>query len=65
MCLGESLARMELFLYLSTLVQHFRFLPPEEETLPSLAEGEFGLTLSPKPYKIRAVPRTRKGHAPQ
>ncbi|KAL8570725.1 hypothetical protein ACOMHN_039160 [Nucella lapillus] len=55
-CLGESMARMELFLYLATLIQHFRFLPPEEGQLPSL-EGVFGLTQSPQPYNIRAVPR--------
>ncbi|KAL8615080.1 hypothetical protein ACOMHN_009156 [Nucella lapillus] len=55
-CLGESLARMELFLYLATLIQNFRFLPPEEGQLPSL-EGIFGMTHSPKPYTIRAVPR--------
>ncbi|XP_076440232.1 cytochrome P450 2U1-like [Babylonia areolata] len=57
MCLGESLARMELFLYLATLIQHFRFLPAEEGQLPPL-EGVFGLTQPPQPYKIRAVPRT-------
>ena len=56
MCLGESLARMELFLYLSTLIQHFRFLPPEPEALPPL-EGVFGLTHCTQPYKVRAVPR--------
>ncbi|KAL8600943.1 hypothetical protein ACOMHN_030600 [Nucella lapillus] len=55
-CLGESMARMELFLYLATLIQHFRFLPPEEGQLPSL-EGVYGLTQSPQPYNIRAVPR--------
>ncbi|KAL8615082.1 hypothetical protein ACOMHN_009167 [Nucella lapillus] len=55
-CLGESLARMELFLYLTTLIQHFRFLPPEEGQLPSL-EGLCGLTHTPLPYKICAVPR--------
>ncbi|XP_076441297.1 cytochrome P450 2U1-like isoform X2 [Babylonia areolata] len=56
MCLGESLARMELFLYLATLIQHFRFLPAEEGQLPPL-EGVFGITFPPCPYKIRAVPR--------
>ncbi|KAL8615087.1 hypothetical protein ACOMHN_009163 [Nucella lapillus] len=55
-CLGESLARMELFLYLATLIQHFRFLPPEEGQLPSL-EGLIGFTHTPQAYKIRALPR--------
>nr|KAG5708851.1 hypothetical protein BaRGS_009260 [Batillaria attramentaria] len=36
LCVGESLARMELFLYLATMIQHFRFLPPEDGQLPSL-----------------------------
>ncbi|XP_076441103.1 cytochrome P450 2J5-like [Babylonia areolata] len=53
MCPGESLARMELFLYLATLIQHFRFLPPEEGQLPSL-EGIMGLTHILKPFKVRA-----------
>ncbi|KAK7503047.1 hypothetical protein BaRGS_00005673, partial [Batillaria attramentaria] len=55
-CLGESLARMELFLYLTTMIQHFRFLPPENDQLPSL-EGILGLTYSPKRFLVRAVPR--------
>ncbi|XP_076471536.1 cytochrome P450 2U1-like isoform X2 [Babylonia areolata] len=55
-CLGESLARMELFLYLTSMVQHFRFLPPEDGQLPSL-EGDIGLVHVPKPFLVRAVPR--------
>jgi hypothetical protein len=42
-CLGESLARMELFLYLTSLVQRFEFLPPEGEDLPSVEE-HLGIT---------------------
>ncbi|KAK2855894.1 hypothetical protein Q5P01_004629 [Channa striata] len=30
MCLGESLARMELFIFFTSLLQHFRFTPPPE-----------------------------------
>ncbi|XP_076462581.1 cytochrome P450 2B4-like [Babylonia areolata] len=56
MCLGEALARVELFLYLSTLVQHFRFLPSEPEALPSLV-GHLSVMHVPEPYKIRAVRR--------
>ncbi|XP_076471759.1 cytochrome P450 2B5-like [Babylonia areolata] len=55
-CLGESLARMELFLYLTSMVQHFRFLPPEDGQLPSL-EGDIGLVHDPRPFLVRAVPR--------
>nr|KAG5687490.1 hypothetical protein BaRGS_017082 [Batillaria attramentaria] len=55
-CLGESLARMELFLYLAAMIQHFRFLPPEDGQLPSL-EGILGLAFTPMPFTFRAVPR--------
>nr|KAG5689236.1 hypothetical protein BaRGS_014892 [Batillaria attramentaria] len=55
-CLGESLARMELFLYLAAMIQHFRFLPPENGQLPSL-EGILGFTYTPKPFTFRAIPR--------
>ncbi|KAK7489900.1 hypothetical protein BaRGS_00018922, partial [Batillaria attramentaria] len=55
-CLGESLARTELFLYLATMIQRFQFLPPEDGQLPSL-EGILGISNSPKPFKVRLVPR--------
>ncbi|XP_076462146.1 cytochrome P450 2U1-like [Babylonia areolata] len=55
-CLGESLARMELFLYLSMLLQRFHFLPAEPDVVPPV-EGILGATHTPKPYKIRAVRR--------
>ncbi|XP_005753176.1 cytochrome P450 2K1-like [Pundamilia nyererei] len=55
-CLGESLARMELFLFFTTLLQHFRFTPA-----PGVSEDELdltpvvGITLSPSPHKLCAV----------
>ncbi|KAL8586800.1 hypothetical protein ACOMHN_061313 [Nucella lapillus] len=55
-CPGESLARMELFLYISSLIHRFRFMPPEPQELPPL-EGILGATHTPKRYRIRAVPR--------
>nr|KAG5701785.1 hypothetical protein BaRGS_000775 [Batillaria attramentaria] len=58
-CLGESLARTELFLYLATMIQRFQFLPPEDGQLPSL-EGILGISNSPKPFKVRLVPRDKK-----
>lgn len=56
MCLGESLARMELFLFLSAMVQRFQFLPPDDGELPAL-DGILSVTYSPKPFKLRAVIR--------
>ncbi|KAJ8283589.1 hypothetical protein COCON_G00024390 [Conger conger] len=57
-CLGESLARMELFLFFTFLLQRFRFTPP-----PGVSEDELdltpsvGLTLTPSPHQLCAVSR--------
>ena len=55
-CLGESLARMELFLYISSLLQTFTLVFPDNEPVPT-TEGVLGMTYSPKPFKVKAVPR--------
>ncbi|KAI8492072.1 cytochrome P450 2 sub U member 1 [Branchiostoma belcheri] len=55
-CLGEQLARMELFLFFSTLLQSFTFRPPEDAPRPT-TEGVFGITLRPHPFKLCAIPR--------
>ncbi|KAJ0061348.1 hypothetical protein NL108_016183 [Boleophthalmus pectinirostris] len=55
-CLGESLARMELFIFFVTLVQSFRFTAPpgvREEDLDLSAR--VGLTLNPAPHKLCVV----------
>ncbi|KAL7849995.1 hypothetical protein SRHO_G00193440 [Serrasalmus rhombeus] len=58
-CLGESLARMEFFLFFTSLLQHFRFTPP-----PGVSEDQLdltpavGFTLSPSPHKLCAVSRS-------
>ncbi|KAF1376952.1 hypothetical protein PFLUV_G00216850 [Perca fluviatilis] len=55
-CLGESLARTELFIFFTSLLQHLRFTPP-----PGVSEDELdltprvGFTLSPSPHKLCAV----------
>uniref|UniRef100_A0A8C8RFS8 Uncharacterized protein n=1 Tax=Pelusios castaneus TaxID=367368 RepID=A0A8C8RFS8_9SAUR len=56
-CLGEGLARMELFLFFTTVLQHFTLMPlvqPEEIDLSPLVNG-FGSL--PRPYEFHAVPR--------
>ncbi|XP_037544922.1 cytochrome P450 2K1 [Nematolebias whitei] len=55
-CLGEGLAKMELFLFFTSLLQHFRFTPP-----PGVSEDELdltpavGFTISPLPHELCAV----------
>ncbi|KAJ3601236.1 hypothetical protein NHX12_032209 [Muraenolepis orangiensis] len=57
-CVGESLARMELFLFFTTLLQHYRFTPP-----PGVTEDELdltptlGLTLNPSLHQLCAHSR--------
>ncbi|XP_028666623.1 cytochrome P450 2J2-like [Erpetoichthys calabaricus] len=54
-CLGEPLARIELFLFFTCLLQKFTFCAPEGTnlTLDSIS----GFTRAPVPYKICAIPR--------
>ncbi|KAM9470434.1 cytochrome P450 2F2-like [Clarias gariepinus] len=50
-CLGEGLARMELFLILVSLLRRFRFIWPEDAGEPDLTPV-YGVTIAPKPYKM-------------
>ncbi|XP_044216828.1 cytochrome P450 2J2-like [Thunnus albacares] len=54
-CLGEHLARMELFLFFTCLLQRFTFSAVPGE-MPSL-EGVLGFTYSPESFRILAMPR--------
>uniref|UniRef100_A0A087XGB9 Cytochrome P450 2J6-like n=2 Tax=Poecilia TaxID=8080 RepID=A0A087XGB9_POEFO len=51
-CLGESLARLELFLIIVTLLRRFKFVWPEDAGEPDLTPV-FGATLTPKPYFMK------------
>ncbi|KAK3097364.1 hypothetical protein FSP39_009015 [Pinctada imbricata] len=53
-CIGEALARMELFLFTVSMVQNFKLLPEDPNNLPPL-EGVIGGVYVPHPYKFRAV----------
>nr|XP_015091540.1 cytochrome P450 2J2-like [Vicugna pacos] len=54
-CLGEQLARSELFIFFTSLVQKFTFRPPDNEKLS--LKFNTCMTVSPVPYRICAVPR--------
>ncbi|XP_053238632.1 cytochrome P450 2J4-like [Podarcis raffonei] len=54
-CLGEQLARTELFLFFTALLQKFTFQAPKGVTLS--LDHRSGLTLSPQPYRICAISR--------
>ncbi|XP_040927799.1 cytochrome P450 2K1-like [Betta splendens] len=57
-CLGESLARMELFLFFTSLLQRFRFTPPPGVTEDKLdLTPVVGFTLTPVPHELCAVCR--------
>ncbi|XP_027132226.1 cytochrome P450 17A2 isoform X1 [Larimichthys crocea] len=55
-CVGESLARLELFLFLSSLLQRISFRLPDGAPLPNL-QGRLGVVLQPLPYKVAVAPR--------
>ncbi|XP_010714364.1 cytochrome P450 2J2-like isoform X2 [Meleagris gallopavo] len=54
-CLGELLARAELFLFFTALLQKFTFQAPRDTILDF--KFTMGITLAPQPYKVCAVPR--------
>ncbi|KAJ8388424.1 hypothetical protein AAFF_G00133000 [Aldrovandia affinis] len=54
-CLGEQLAKMELFLFFIFIFQKFSFSPPQGVEIS--LEAKFGTTLTPVPFKICATPR--------
>ena len=55
-CPGSHLAKMELFLFFTNLIQRFEFKFPADQSEVSL-EGRPGVNMMPHPFKICAVER--------
>ncbi|GFO49659.1 cytochrome p450 2c8 [Plakobranchus ocellatus] len=56
-CPGEALAKMELFIFMASLFQRFRFEPEKSYgELPPIGRN-FSFVLSPENYKVRFVDR--------
>ncbi|XP_072038505.1 cytochrome P450 2U1-like [Amphiura filiformis] len=55
-CPGEQLGKMELFIFITHLLQKFNFKEAEGES-PLTLEGSLGLTWSPTPYHVCAHSR--------
>jgi len=55
-CLGEFLARQELFLFFTTIVQNFNILPPEGEDKVVVQEN-FMVTMMPTKFNVRMIAR--------
>ena len=56
-CLGEALAKMEMFLFLSAIVQNFQISAPPGEDLSLGTMDTFGLVHVRKRYNIIGTPR--------
>nr|AJQ25352.1 cytochrome P450 family 17 polypeptide 2 [Anguilla japonica] len=55
-CVGESLAKLELFLFTTWLPQRFTFSLPRGVPLPDL-QGRFGVVLQPLSFTLSVSPR--------
>ncbi|XP_072535201.1 steroid 21-hydroxylase [Salminus brasiliensis] len=58
LCLGESVAKMELFLFTAYLLRDFQFLPEIPGELPDL-RGVATVVLKVKPYRVIVRPRAQ------
>ncbi|NXE74874.1 CP2K6 protein, partial [Cochlearius cochlearius] len=58
-CAGETLAKMELFLFFTSLLQRFTFRPPPGVSISDLdLSPSIGITTAPVTHEVCAVPRS-------
>lgn len=56
MCLGDVLARMEMFMFFAGIMHQFDIEQGPGDALPSL-EGTVGATIAPKAFRVKFVSR--------
>ena len=54
-CLGDGFARLEMFVFLTTLLHRLRLHKVQGQELD--LSTDFGLTMKPRPYRIGISPR--------
>jgi cytochrome P450 len=54
-CVGELLARNEVFLFTVNLIQKLRFLPPDNHPAPDSANYHCSITSVPDDFYLRCV----------
>ncbi|CAB3242029.1 unnamed protein product [Arctia plantaginis] len=63
MCLGDVLARMEMFMFFSCIMHQFDIQLEAGDALPSL-EGTVGATIAPHAFRVKFQPRSPPVPAP-
>ena len=58
-CLGEALARIEVYMFIASIVQKYEILPEDPNSLPC-ASYNCGVTLNPHEYNLILKPRNPK-----
>lgn len=56
-CLGEILAKANMFMFIGKLVQTFKMQIPDGDQLPQMHQD--GVTISPSPFSANFIPRER------
>ncbi|XP_056394003.1 cytochrome P450 2G1-like isoform X1 [Hyla sarda] len=57
MCVGEGLAKMELFIFLTMILQNFRLSPEKQLTDEDIQPLMAGVANMPKFYRVKFIPR--------